>query len=60
MAVSQYGCHHLRSQEAVDFINGYYEYMKEVRKIADKAALVEDMSDLDTIIKKEMGIYPFY
>ena len=44
---------HLRGQEAVDFINGYYEYMKEaVGKIADKAALVEDMSDLDTILNE--------
>ena len=44
---------HLRGQEAVDFINGYYEYMKEaVGKIADKAALVEDMSDLNTILNE--------
>ena len=51
---------HLRGQEAVDFTNGYYEYMTEaVGKVADRAALVEDMSDLDRILKKEMGVYPF-
>lgn len=44
---------HLRGQEAVDFTNGYYEYMKEaVGKIADRAALVEDISDLDTILNE--------
>ena len=46
------GAGSFKRQEAVDFINGYYEYMKEaVGKIADKAALVEDMSDLDTYFK---------
>ena len=44
---------HLRGQEAVDFTNGYYEYMTEaVGKVADRAALVEDMSDLDRILKE--------
>ena len=44
---------HLRGQEAVDFTNGYYEYMTEaLQKVSDRAALVEDMSDLDPILKE--------